>query len=275
MLKRLAILVILFAFAQIPLPMKGENRQNQAQDRTSKADLDAQAAATAEVNEETAANAERYAYYRTHPKEYLKAAVAPANLSNWVLAALGIVGGIVALCTLFAIKKQAHHTVTSERAWLIIKSDMEGYRPTEGEKPVFRWSIRNTGQTVARAIETVCVYEFVTTEFLEKLPAEPDYSLPIELNGLPVPPGDFLHYAVNLIQPPQSSAMEALSHGDVAVIRLRSHWLIAYGRVKYFDAFGNERESRFCERYIWPEDGKINTGFQPFLDVPRAYAKYS
>ena len=40
-------------------------------------------------------------------KAYLKAAFAPANASNWVLAVLGTAGGVTALMTLFIIWRQA------------------------------------------------------------------------------------------------------------------------------------------------------------------------
>jgi uncharacterized membrane protein YidH (DUF202 family) len=40
-------------------------------------------------------------------KEYLEEAFAAANLSNWILAALGIIGGIVAIRTLGLIERQA------------------------------------------------------------------------------------------------------------------------------------------------------------------------
>src|SRR6185437_10753417 len=121
MLKTLAILAALsvLVLAQKPLPMQGSHQQEQTQPHADKAQQYAPPPCTTEVCKENAENAERYAYYKAHPEEYLKAALAPANLSNWILAGLGIIGGVLALFTILTMRwsseRQLRAYVTAER----------------------------------------------------------------------------------------------------------------------------------------------------------------
>lgn len=107
MKKRLAIfgflLIGVLACAEKPLPMEGSHQQQQAQPHADASQPNTPPPCATEVCKENADNAERYAYYKAHPKEYFKTAIAPANLSNWILAGLGMVGVI----TLVFIKRQA------------------------------------------------------------------------------------------------------------------------------------------------------------------------
>lgn len=275
MLKWLAIVALALTLAQKPLPVQGQNQQNQAQSKTSETSSNTPAIFATEVNKENAEKAQRYAYYKAHPKEYVHNAFAPAYLSNWVLAGLGIIGGVLALGTLFVIKRQADHLVISERAWLVIGSAMQDYRPTESIDPRFDWSILNTGKTPARITETQCTYEMVYRKELYNLPSEPPYTVPIELRGYLLPPGDLIKHSVYLMEPPHSTRKEELEQGDVNTIRMGLYSLRVYGYVKYVDAFGKKRESRFCEHYVWPNDGVLNTGFRPLLGIPAAYTKHT
>lgn len=118
----LAIFVALLVVAQKPLPVKGNDQQNQPQDKCSETNHNAQAVAATEVEEENAANAQRYAYYKAHHKEYLKAAIAPANLSNWVLTGLGVIGGIVAVLTLWVIKRQTNLQAAAMQQWVDVET---------------------------------------------------------------------------------------------------------------------------------------------------------
>jgi hypothetical protein len=47
---------------------------------------------------------------------YLKQAFAPVFLSNWVLAALGITGAIVAICTLRTLVRQTNAAMIAANA---------------------------------------------------------------------------------------------------------------------------------------------------------------
>lgn len=126
MLKRLAILTVLawsiLAGAQKPLPVQRNEQQNQPQDKSGETSQNTQAIAATEVEEENAANAQRYAYYKAHPKEYLKTAIAPANLSNWILAGLGVIGGIIAGSTLWVIKRQIDLQAAGMQQWVDVEA---------------------------------------------------------------------------------------------------------------------------------------------------------
>jgi hypothetical protein len=120
MLRWLAIPIVIFALAQKPLPVQGENKQGNAQAKPA----DPQPLPppiTSEVDKENATNAERYAYYKAHPKEYLKAALAPANASNWVLAGLGFAASLIGVFTLLAIKRQSNLQAASLRQWVDVE----------------------------------------------------------------------------------------------------------------------------------------------------------
>lgn len=107
--------MLLLVTAQKPLPLDGSQKQEQTQTKPADPQPTAPPLTTSEVEKENATNAERYAYYKAHPKEYLKAAITPANASNWVLAGLGIVGGFLAGLTLGAIKRQSDLMIDRER----------------------------------------------------------------------------------------------------------------------------------------------------------------
>ena len=159
MLKSLATVALALTLAQKTLPVQGENQQNQAQSKTSETRPNTPTIAAVEVDKENAENAERYAYYKTHKKEYLKAALAPANLSNWILSGLGVVGGILALFTLRTFKRQTDHIVTSERAWIVVHIEGERIPPEIQGATGIRWTpfevrITNKGKTPAYLIES-------------------------------------------------------------------------------------------------------------------------
>lgn len=122
MMKRLTILGMLalaiLACAQEPLPVQGGKQQQQADSKENKPKGNTPAPFVSEVCKENADNAERYAYYKAHPKEYLKAAIAPANLSNWILAGLGVMGGVLALFTILTMRWSAHRQL---RAYVIVE----------------------------------------------------------------------------------------------------------------------------------------------------------
>ena len=273
MLKWLAIVALALTLAQKPLPVQGHNQENKPQNKTSESSPNTPTIVAPEVGKENAENAQRYAYYKAHPKEYLHDATAPAYLSNWVLAGLGIIGGVFAFITILAIKQQATAQMTAERAWLVIGPAARDYVPRENEEPRFKWSIRNCGNTPAQITETSCMYEIVERVSLLNLPGQPDYPVAIVLKGLLLPPGDSIGHTANLIEPPRSSAVERFDKSTINILKMNMFTLRAYGYVRYIDAFGKNRESRFCQYYIWPEEGVPNPGFRPLLDAPPAYTK--
>lgn len=121
-LKNLAILVLVLACAQKPFPIQGEYQHNQPESKAAESYPNAQAVAAAEVEEENAANAQRKVYYQAHPQEYFWASIAPANFSNWILAGLGLVGGVLGGLTLWTINRQVNLQAAALRQWV----DVEG-----------------------------------------------------------------------------------------------------------------------------------------------------
>lgn len=203
----------------------------------------------------------------------------PEGITVWVILLTLIVIGWQSLETRNAARAalvQANHMVSSDRAWLIIRPEMKDYIPSDYEKqPAIKWSVRNAGNTIAQLVSTACVYQLISVAYLKELPSEPDYSLPIELADFPLPPKDSIGFTTNLIEPPRSEAVDLLDHETVNTIQLGLLVLMAYGFVRYMDAYGNLRESRFCERYYWPKEGAQYLGFRPMFDAPRAYTQYT
>jgi hypothetical protein len=257
MLKTLAIVAIMnvgvLAFTQKPLPMKRDNQHQQSEHKSEEPEPNAKAIVAAEVDKENTENAERYAYYETHPKEYIKAAIAPANLSNWILAALGAIGGILALATLLTLKRQTGHVVTSERAWMVasLKTDNKSLAigKTKDASPIgVRFSIKNEGKTHAFIIEIGGAVKVLETG--NRLPKKaPPYD-PANVvrwggNGIPIPAHQtFARYAVETCE-------------NSAGVLNGSHVLWAYGYVRYTDVFRDRtiffrrkiRETRYCFRF--------------------------
>ena len=101
--------------------MNWSQQQEHSESQTESANPPAPPPCTSAVSKENAENAERYAYYKSHPKEYFEAAFAPANASNWILAILGIVGGILAGLTLWTIKRQADIQAAGLKQWIDVQ----------------------------------------------------------------------------------------------------------------------------------------------------------
>lgn len=194
------------------------------------------------VEQENADNAERYAYYKTHLKEYLRAGFAPANISNWILAALGLVGGVMAYDTLRTFKRQTDHMVNSERPWMVASIEREKIPQYDGLTMVgFSIRCRNVGKTPAFVVSMK--HHGVI------LPREtdlPDERLPWEKfnveewpePGIPLQPNDFLlrnNFTTWASNPP------ALRHGI--------DWLWVYGEIVYLDGQKNRHETRYC--FLW------------------------
>jgi hypothetical protein len=111
MLKRLAILGLLalgvLAGAQNQVPPNGGKQQEHPQAHPEVSQPNAPAAPAPRGAKQDASTSQEQAQEESTCEKYLKDAFAAANLSNWVLAGLGIVGGIAAIRTLVLIKRQA------------------------------------------------------------------------------------------------------------------------------------------------------------------------
>jgi hypothetical protein len=204
---------------------------------------------------------------------------------EWYLLILGIPTlifvGIQAVASREAAEaalKQANYLEASERAWLVMRSSMGSYTPgQDGDKWMYWWEIENTGHTPARIIETQCVYEIVEWHNLLIFPAVPKYPEPIEVKGFLLPPGGKSDYNTFLRQQTDGRIVKPheMESGVIHMIEMEGMFLRAYGYVKYLDAFGKARESRFCDYYVWPLKNKPHrvTGFRPFIGAPAEYTE--
>jgi hypothetical protein len=277
MLKRLAIVAIMnvgvLACTQKPLPVQGNDNHQQAQKESNEPSQGAGAIVASEVDKENADNVERYAYYEAHPKEYLKAAFAPANFSNWILAALGVVGGFMALSTLRTFNLQTSHIVTSERAWMVatMKTDQQNLilAPIKGPSPMGATCIfKNEGKTHAFIVEIGGAVEVIGRG--ETLPDKPPPYDPANVTkwggwGIPIPADQaFMRFATKTTE----NSIEIFDGSQV---------LWAYGYIKYLDVFSKNRifrrkirETKYCFRLQLAQP-TIGTSAQFVIEGPPEY----
>ncbi|MGO9325209.1 MAG: hypothetical protein ACLP07_11670 [Terracidiphilus sp.] len=267
MRKRLAMLGILLAgilaCAQKPLPMEGSQQQKQSQSHADEAQPNTPPPCVSEVCKENAENAERYAYYKTHPEEYLKAAIAPANLSNWILASLGVIGGILALFTILTMRwsaeRQLRAYVTVERGIIANVANPVHNRKDNPETvariidpqagPTAQITIKNTGQTPAYNLihwGSIDIREYPLTTKLPTMP-KPDHSY-WNVLGPTVPEVKTLR----MPRPLTAEEIEGLRNGFRAIY--------CNGEIRYKDAFKKKRWTRYRCMYVAPACGIIGIG---------------
>jgi len=285
MKKRLAILAILLAgtltCAQKPLTVNGSQQQEHFQshadtEQPEKPDLTARPCAS-EICKENADNAARCAYYKAHPKEYFKAAIAPANLSNWILAVVGIIGVIVACSSLVSIKGQnkilkdsvaaaqtsakaatlnAQAFITSDRPWILVDVEVSKDDPDK-----FLVYGINKGNTPAELYEGHCVCK------------------PYNPKGFVVP---------DTIDDPIYGPMQVLTvSGDRFPIRtISSKWIketlgepprsmmFLYGQILYWDTF-TDRKSPNAEPCITQWVFAFDLSSNSFFRFASNYTKHT
>jgi hypothetical protein len=188
-----------------------------------------------EQGNQTATNDERYAYYKAHPKEYLKAAVAPANLSNWILAFIGMAGISVGICTIFAVVRQTNIAVSKERAVLAFSLGEEKIYRTDEEEETWQldFTIRNLGPTRADFVKFQVFTESRGKD--KKVRKIPSYYLHvpevIDGNG----------QTADLAIMPDVVSLDDVFEGKIAV-----HLT---GDIVYRDVFGKRRKTKFD--WVW------------------------
>jgi hypothetical protein len=166
----------------------------------------------------------------------------------------------------------------AERAWLIIRSSMDGYVPSVDDDLRYWWILENVGKTPGRIIETQCKYELVHAESLTNLPPTPQYPEPIVRNGFLIAPDDKVDYYTMLLRFNDGHPVVKGEMGSdlIAGIQIGAYDLRVYGYVKYLDGITEEpKESRFCDYYVWPfkQRPERATGFRPLIGVPPEYTK--
>jgi hypothetical protein len=105
MLKRLAILAVLVA-TQNPIPPNGSQQQEHPQTQASTSQPKTPAATAPQSTQKDGGDAQQKTPDQSKPKGYWEEAFGPAYASNWVLALLAVVGGIVAGISLALIANQ-------------------------------------------------------------------------------------------------------------------------------------------------------------------------
>lgn len=249
MFKCLLMAALLFGWTQKDAPIKGSHEQKQSQAKANDPQPPTPSLATSEIGKENAANAERYAYYKAHHKEYLEVAFAPAYLSNWILAGLGVVGGFLALFTLLAIKRQGDLMVDKERARIAVEVSLydltleDGPEWTEGMGVVFvgsKISITNFGANNALNVRGIGAILGSNSGVL--YPAgEEEIALNIP-NPLKPSNNDISVDVIALLK----------NVNLVADVKNKIERLHLSGTVRYDDIYGNEYETRF--RYVWEQE---------------------
>ncbi len=267
-----ALVPVVFAATQKPLPMNGSQQQGYPHPHPDTTQSPTPPC-TSEVTNENVANVEGYAFYKAHPKEYLKAAIAPANLSNWILATLGVIGGILALFTLRTFRRQTDHIVTSERAWMVASMKIGPENPLifhgTATVPVKAECIlKNKGNTPAFIIETgIAIHVIGKDDLLPDSPPpyDPKYVAKWDGRGIPISPKmSFLRLVFKDVQDPIN-----ILNGSAV--------LCVYGYVKYRDVFRpkqlfrrNIHETRYCFRYI-PGQPQFGMSAQFLIEGDSAY----
>lgn len=245
MFKSLVIVALLIGGAQNNVPRNRNKQQNQPQTQPTETHPPTPSTAASEVAQENVANGERYAYYKAHHKEYLKAAIAPAYASNWVLAGLGCIGGILAYLTLLSIKTQSKLLVDKERARIAVEImpntlDLEdGPEWTEKMEVVYAGAaitVVNLGGT--NALNVVGTARIIGTPDRGSL-GPPDVSTLI------------LPSAIKPNTDPISADVITLLKGvdHVSTVRDGAEILHLTGVITYDDIFGKSYKTRF--RYLW------------------------
>ncbi|MHB2008816.1 MAG: hypothetical protein ACYCOX_12290 [Acidobacteriaceae bacterium] len=138
-----------------------------------------------------------------------------------------------------AALKQASHIVTSERAWIIANVDTVSSTVEADVRSRIFPKIRNVGKTPAFLLE-----KSESSQTLDRgisLPDEPIYPAPeqFEGNGVPLAPNGELPIFLRGFE------------FDITPsnMLLYDKMVLVWGYVKYRDAFGSERETRYCYSY--------------------------
>lgn len=264
MFKCLAVLTFLLAIAQKPLPMYGYEQSTQTQDATEKPCPNAQPVAITEADKENAENAQKYAYYKAHPKEYLKAAIAPANASNWILACLAIIGAVVGIGTLCVVGRQVSNAMRSDRAWLVIeKAELVEGKPNQPGQVFVQCAVKNYGKTVALVLGMNARHGLGPVNNPGKTWDDSLFALAKNVR----PKWTFLPGTTRAMHSPVQG-FTAKVGSKVTVDIQPGETQFIHGVVFYWDAFTKKRRTtRFCFHYYHIDQfGKQKPGFHPIGD---------
>ncbi|WP_158819306.1 hypothetical protein [Granulicella sp. S156] len=185
-------------------------------------------------------------------KAYLKAAFAPANASNWVLAGLGVIGGFVGLFTLRTIKKQIKAQMNADRAWVLIHKVINPPPLQECiEKlisPAVGFRMKVCGTTPARIVRERYRCHIVpavpkTYPSIPQLDKSPVYTNEGYARKEMMAPGILPEVVMVGIE------STSLKNNDITDLMMGKSALCAYGCIEYHDAFGRDGITKFLYVY--------------------------
>jgi hypothetical protein len=199
------------------------------------------------------------------PPSYLRRLIAPENLPNLILSAVGIAGIIVAVCTLGAIRRQANiallnaqSVINSERAWLI--PDARSVEPNTLTIPTLanthvetiNVGIENCGRTPAWLMDWFLdVIVLDDTNIGQYTDAQPEGDFP---NARPFPQGRRENF----------SREWKTSMSEIAAIKSGQRHLYVWGFLQYRNLTGDDPcISRFCLHYFHRRNtlGRLEEGW--------------
>jgi hypothetical protein len=238
------LFIFLLPTTQNRLPEIGSRQQQCVQGREGKDCQAITSPAASKIAEEINENTQRYTYYKENPKEYLKAAVGPANMSNWVLAGLGTLGSIFGLFTLLTIKRQADIVVAKERARVSVEIvdglDLEdGPEWTDAMKVVYTGAeitVTNLGGTNA--------FNVTSSARIVSIPDRGELSS-LEMRALALP--SVITPSIEPTTVPVCTLLKGIDR--VAKVNNKEETLFLIGTIAYEDIFGKEHRTRF--KYRW------------------------
>lgn len=171
--------------------------------------------------------------------------VSSPNLSNWVLAGVGILGVLVAVWTLLVIRRQtiatriaamaakesAESLQNIERAWILLGEFNEERHNYRRDGIDILLNFHNYGKTPAWVLETSFRFANISdSEYRAALNYEPAF---LSKHADPVPPGK-----------PLPTIRRPLELSEYLVGRPNQGNLLFFGFIRYRDVFGKVRETR-------------------------------
>jgi len=199
-----------------------------------------------------------------HPQSYLCRLFSPENLPNIGLFIVGVIGTIVAVCTLRDIQKQTQNTrtiadaallnaqaiINSERPWVLVTA-------VRSEK-IGNFLIRATikGRTPARITEIYSQRTFIDQP--DNLPPSPKYETPVIAPKEPLL-GDGESFKIAEVKPNILVDEEwKAKHPNFAPYQ----FLCFYGIVRYEDCLATDEkrrhETRWCFSYFTDGDNDLH-----------------
>ncbi|MDR5729601.1 MAG: hypothetical protein RB191_19465 [Terriglobia bacterium] len=177
----------------------------------------------------------------------MKAALAPANLSNWILAGLGVIGGILALFTILTMRWSAERQM---RAYVVVErgiiANVTNPRHSPRERidtvarildpeagPTAQITIKNSGQTPAYDLVhwgQLGVHEFPLRTPLDQMPQQAGFRTVMG-------PGIVEVKTLRMNVPLTVEEINALHNGTTTIY--------CHGEIAYRDAFNKRHRTRY------------------------------